>query len=195
MRRKCFTDGSKGERTWVLFDELKRLARPYEDEDDDVFNEICPPSPAATGTKSVCRRRGRPPAASEATTKVVNIHTTRSFRSCSSSPSASKTPPRSPTTCAKKRTVVMNLESRTRTSPAACGLSFRRRLCQRGEDQEGGRFHLYHHALQVDILGDPLTNWKTTACISDSGPGVLPYGAKARLSPVLCSQGFSVCRL
>ena len=70
-----------------FIDELKRLARPYEDEDEDQFEDDFTPVSSREPVREPERRNN----------KVVNITPPLSFRSCWSSQSGLKTPLRSPT--------------------------------------------------------------------------------------------------
>lgn len=94
-----------------LFDELKRLARPYEDEDDDVFNEDLPP--VSRGDRNAnpfvadegVRRSER------SNNKVVNIHTTTQLQVVLVKPERFENASEIADHLREKRTVVMNLES------------------------------------------------------------------------------------
>ena len=87
-----------------FFDELKRLARPYEDEEDDVYEEdFAPVSPAKeppVRERDVERRSN----------KVVNIHTTTQLQVVLFSPSKFENASEIADHLRDKRTVVLNLE-------------------------------------------------------------------------------------
>ena len=100
-----------------LFDELKRLARPYEDEDDDgVFNEDLPP--VSRGDRSDRSDRSDSPFITDESTrrgernnKVVNIHTTTQLQVVLVKPERFENASEIADHLREKRTVVMNLES------------------------------------------------------------------------------------
>ncbi len=87
-----------------FFDELKRLARPYEDEEDDVYEEDFAPVSAAkeppVRERDVERRSN----------KVVNIHTTTQLQVVLFSPSKFENASEIADHLRDKRTVVLNLE-------------------------------------------------------------------------------------
>ena len=100
-----------------LFDELKRLARPYEDEDDDgVFNEDLPP--VSRGDRNDRSDRNDSPFVAEENTrrsdrnnKVVNIHTTTQLQVVLVKPERFENASEIADHLKEKRTVVVNLES------------------------------------------------------------------------------------
>ncbi len=94
-----------------LFDELKRLARPYEDEDDDgVFNEDLPPVSRSDRNDSpfVADENAR---RNDRNNKVVNIHTTTQLQVVLVKPERFENASEIADHLREKRTVVMNLES------------------------------------------------------------------------------------
>ena len=88
-----------------LFDELKRLARPYEDEEDDGYEEDFTP---VTSAKEAPRERDRD--ADRRSNKVVNIHTTTQLQVVLVSPSRFENASEIADHLRDKRTVVLNLE-------------------------------------------------------------------------------------
>ena len=90
-----------------FLDELKRLARPYEDEDDDDYEEDFAPvnnnAPASETTRtSEPERRNN---------KVVNIHTTTQLQVVLVKPERFENASEIADHLREKRTVVLNLES------------------------------------------------------------------------------------
>jgi cell division inhibitor SepF len=82
-----------------LFDELKRLARPYQDDEDDVEDFIP-------------RREHAAPAVGEGQRdKVINIHTTTQLQVVLVKPERFDAAPEVADHLREKRTVVLNLES------------------------------------------------------------------------------------
>ena len=97
-----------------FMDELKRLAHPYEDEDEDDFDSYEPAAPRAV------ERRERPvaqynvPAAESSErrgNKVVNIHTTTQLQVVLVKPERFENASEIADHLREKRTVVLNLES------------------------------------------------------------------------------------
>ena len=90
-----------------ILDELKRLARPYEDEDDDDYEEdFAPVSNSSTAPTESTRstepeRRGN---------KVVNIHTTTQLQVVLVKPERFENASEIADHLREKRTVVLNLE-------------------------------------------------------------------------------------
>ena len=89
-----------------FLDELKRLARPYEDEDDDDYEEDFAPvnnnAPASETTRtSESERRNN---------KVVNIHTTTQLQVVLVKPERFENASEIADHLREKRTVVLNLE-------------------------------------------------------------------------------------
>ncbi len=92
-----------------LLDELKRLARPYnEEDDDDDFDQFIPrrerehTAPSATASPSTV---------SHHQDKVVNIHTTTRLQVVLVKPDRFDNSPEIADHLREKRTVVLNLES------------------------------------------------------------------------------------
>lgn len=94
-----------------FLDELKRLARPYEDEDDDDYEEDFVPvnnnAPASETTRtSEPERRNN---------KVVNIHTTTQLQVVLVKPERFENASEIADHLREKRTVVLNLEQTDKT--------------------------------------------------------------------------------
>ena len=94
-----------------FLDELKRLARPYEDEDDDDYEEDFAPvnnnAPASETTRtSEPERRNN---------KVVNIHTTTQLQVVLVKPERFENASEIADHLREKRTVVLNLEQTDKT--------------------------------------------------------------------------------
>ena len=87
-----------------LFDELKRLARPYEDEEEDDYEEDFTP---VNNVKELPRDRD----AERRNNKVVNIHTTTQLQVVLVKPDRFEAAPEIADHLREKRTVVLNLES------------------------------------------------------------------------------------
>ncbi len=96
-----------------LFDELKRLARPYEDEEEDDYEEDFTP---VNNVREMPRDRGsradRDPDrdADRRSNKVVNIHTTTQLQVVLVSPTRFENASEIADHLRDKRTVVLNLE-------------------------------------------------------------------------------------
>ena len=86
-----------------LFDELKRLARPYEDEEEDDYEEDFTP---VNNVKELPRDRD----AERRNNKVVNIHTTTQLQVVLVSPTKFENASEIADHLRDKRTVVLNLE-------------------------------------------------------------------------------------
>ena len=87
-----------------FFDELKRLARPYEDEEDDTYEEdFTPVSTKESG-------RDRSDRELERRNKVVNIHTTTQLQVVLVKPERFENASEIADHLREKRTVVLNLE-------------------------------------------------------------------------------------
>ncbi len=104
-----------------LFDELKRLARPYEDEEDDDYEEDF--TPVSSGIKELPRDRDRDRDRDRerdrdrdrdldrrSGNKVVNIHTTTQLQVVLVSPTRFENASEIADHLRDKRTVVLNLE-------------------------------------------------------------------------------------
>jgi cell division inhibitor SepF len=95
-----------------FMDELKRLARPYEDEDEDDFNDF--ESVERTPVESPRRSRGESSYNAEPerrSNKVVNIHTTTQLQVVLVKPDRFENASEIADHLREKRTVVLNLES------------------------------------------------------------------------------------
>ena len=101
-----------------LFDELKRIARPYEDEEDDVFDDF---DTMGTGRldRTAVREKAAPKAeaisfdtdrAERRSNKVVNIHTTTQLQVVLVKPDRFENAAEIADHLREKRTVVLNLE-------------------------------------------------------------------------------------
>ena len=92
-----------------LFDELKRLARPYEDEDEDDYEEDFTP---VNNVKDLPRDRDRDRDRDmdRRSNKVVNIHTPTQLQVVLVSPSRFENASEIADHLRDKRTVVLNLE-------------------------------------------------------------------------------------
>ncbi len=98
-----------------LMDELKRLARPYEDEEED-FDEFEPVSrvPERTERRAVKEQTASvydAPEVPRRSNKVVNIHTTTQLQVVLVKPEKFETASEIADHLRDKRTVVLNLES------------------------------------------------------------------------------------
>lgn len=93
-----------------FLDELKRLARPYEDEEDDVYEEDFAPVNNSAAA-------GEPSRASEVErrNKVVNIHTTTQLQVVLVKPERFENASEIADHLREKRTVVLNLEQTDKT--------------------------------------------------------------------------------
>ncbi len=90
-----------------IFDELKRLARPYEDEEDEDYEEEFAPVGAA---REIPRERERDRDMDRRSNKVVNIHTTTQLQVVLVSPTRFENASEIADHLRDKRTVVLNLE-------------------------------------------------------------------------------------
>ncbi len=92
-----------------FFDELKRLARPYEDEEDDMYEEdFTPVNTAKEPVRDRDRERDRD--TERRSNKVVNIHTTTQLQVVLVSPTRFENASEIADHLRDKRTVVLNLE-------------------------------------------------------------------------------------
>ena len=82
-----------------IFDELKRLARPYEDEEEAAYEEEFTPVNSREGGRDLERRN-----------KVVNIHTTTQLQVVLVKPERFENASEIADHLRDKRTVVLNLE-------------------------------------------------------------------------------------
>ena len=91
-----------------ILDELKRLARPYEDEEDEYDEEFAPVNSA----KETVRDRGKDRETDRrGANKVVNIHTTTQLQVVLVSPTRFENASDIADHLRDKRTVVLNLEN------------------------------------------------------------------------------------
>ena len=88
-----------------LLDEIKKLARPYDDEDDTVY------TPPALERTPVITRSARSDSDGEKKNKVVNIHATTQLQVVLVKPERFENSAEIADHLREKRTVVLNLES------------------------------------------------------------------------------------
>ena len=95
-----------------IFDELKRLARPYEDEEDEDYEEEFAPVGSAVRepVRERDRDRDRDRDMDRRSNKVVNIHTTTQLQVVLVSPTRFENASEIADHLRDKRTVVLNLE-------------------------------------------------------------------------------------
>ena len=95
-----------------IFDELKRLARPYEEEEDEYEEDFAPVSPAREPARDRVkdRERDRDRDADRRNGKVVSIHTTTQLQVVLVSPVKFENASEIADHLRDKRTVVLNLE-------------------------------------------------------------------------------------
>ena len=94
-----------------LFEELKRLARPYEDEEEDEYEEdFTPVSNLREVPRERDRERDRDREPDRRSNKVVNIHTTTQLQVVLVSPTKFENASEIADHLRDKRTVVLNLE-------------------------------------------------------------------------------------
>ena len=89
-----------------FFDELKRLARPYEDEEEDTYEEDFTP----VNTREPVRDGERDRDYDRRNNKVVNIHTTTQLQVVLVKPERFENASEIADHLREKRTVVLNLE-------------------------------------------------------------------------------------
>ena len=89
-----------------FFEELKRLARPYEDEEEDTYEEDFTP----VNTRETARDRERDRDYDRRNNKVVNIHTTTQLQVVLVKPERFENASEIADHLREKRTVVLNLE-------------------------------------------------------------------------------------
>lgn len=94
-----------------LFDELKRLARPYDDEQEDDLEEEFDTVPHNTTPRTSTPRTNEP----ERRNKVVNIHTTTQLQVVLVKPERFENASEIADHLRDKRTVVLNLEQTDKT--------------------------------------------------------------------------------
>ena len=93
-----------------ILDELKRLARPYEDEEDEYEEDFAPVGPAKDSARDRGKDRDRD-ADRRGNNKVVNIHTTTQLQVVLVSPTRFENASEIADHLRDKRTVVLNLEN------------------------------------------------------------------------------------
>ena len=93
-----------------ILDELKRLARPYEDEGDEYEEDFAPVSTARESARDRGKDRDRDADRRGANNKVVNIHTTTQLQVVLVSPTRFENASDIADHLRDKRTVVLNLE-------------------------------------------------------------------------------------
>ena len=91
-----------------IFDELKRLARPYEDEEEEYEEDFAPVG--STRETARDRSKDRERDADRRSGKVVNIHTTTQLQVVLVNPSRFENASEIADHLRDKRTVVLNLE-------------------------------------------------------------------------------------
>ena len=91
-----------------FLDELKRLARPYEDEEEDTYEEDF--TPVNTRESAPARERDRDREVERRNNKVVNIHTTTQLQVVLVKPERFENASEIADHLREKRTVVLNLE-------------------------------------------------------------------------------------
>ena len=141
-----------------IFDEFKRLAHPYEDEEEDDLDEfdISPrPVERRSGPSGLPGTTPPPLRRERRSNKVVNIRAATQLQVVLVKPDKFEDASAIADHLREKRTVVLNLSPPTRRSPAACWTSCPGGLRQRGQDQEGSHLHLHHHPLQCGHPGRP----------------------------------------
>ena len=100
-----------------FMDELKRLAHPYEDEDEDDFEEFQPAAPRVVERRPTARntesfyKAPAPEPEPRRSNKVVNIHTTTQLQVVLVKPERFENASEIADHLREKRTVVLNLES------------------------------------------------------------------------------------
>lgn len=103
-----------------FMDELKRLAHPYEDEDEDDFEEFQPAAPRAVERRPSARNtesfyNAPAPEPERRSNKVVNIHTTTQLQVVLVKPERFENASEIADHLREKRTVVLNLEQTDKT--------------------------------------------------------------------------------
>ena len=96
-----------------IIDELKRLARPYEDEEDEYEEDFAPVGPSKETARD--RDRDRDSERRGGSGKVVNIHTTTQLQVVLVSPTRFENASEIADHLRDKRTVVLNLEQTDKT--------------------------------------------------------------------------------
>ena len=141
-----------------FLDEFKRLAHPYEDEDDEEFEDDYEPSPRPVERRERERSvRSEPSYTSPAmdelearrSNKVVNIRAATQLQVVLVKPERFENASEIADHLREKRTVVLNLES-TNKEIARRLLDFLSGVAyaNEGKIKKGGHLHLHHHPLQ-----------------------------------------------
>ena len=145
-----------------LFDELKRLARPYEDEEDDEYEEEFTPvnSRETTGRESASRELSRDTGRDmeqRRGNKVVNIHTTTQLQVVLVKPERFENASEIADHLRNTRTVVLNLEQTDKNSARRLidflsGVAY----AQEGKIKRISAATYIITPYNVDIIGDQL---------------------------------------
>ncbi|HCO62255.1 MAG TPA: cell division protein SepF [Clostridiales bacterium] len=98
-----------------LFDELKRLARPYEDGDEDAYEEDFAPVNSSASSTASTSRESMHEQDLEQRNKVINIHTTTQLQVVLLKPERFENASEIADHLRDKRTVVLNLEKTDKT--------------------------------------------------------------------------------
>ena len=98
-----------------FLDEIKRLARRYEDEDEDVYEEDFTPVNTRESVRDRDRDRERYRDSERRNNKVVNIHTTTQLQVVLVKPERFENASEIADHLREKRTVVLNLEQTDKT--------------------------------------------------------------------------------
>ena len=93
-----------------FLDELKRLARPYEDEEDDDYEEDFAPVNSRNNSNAAPTESTRSREPDRRSNKVVNIHTTTQLQVVLVKPERFENASEIADHLREKRTVVLNLE-------------------------------------------------------------------------------------
>ena len=126
-----------------IFDDLKKWAHPYEDEDEEYEDDF-PDLRDRGDTGAFADRRSVERKAEDRRNKVVNINATTQLKVVLVKPERFENASEIADHLKEKRTVVINLES---TNKDIARRPLRRCLRGRGQDQKGRRQYVHHHAL------------------------------------------------
>ena len=140
-----------------FLDEFKRLAHPYEDEEEEEYDDFDESPRPVERRERERSTRSEPvyssPASDELearrSNKVVNIRAATQLQVVLVKPERFENASEIADHLREKRTVVLNLES-TNKEIARRLLDFLSGVAyaNEGQDQKGGHLHLYHHAVQ-----------------------------------------------
>lgn len=135
-----------------FIDEIKRLARPYEDEDEDTLDEDFTPVSSRDNAREQERRNN----------KVVNIHTTTQLQVVLVKPERFEDAGAIADHLNNKRTVVLNLESTNkevsrRLVDFLSGVAY----ANNGQMKRVANSTFIITPLNVDIMGDLLDELET----------------------------------